>query len=96
MFNSILIDSGAANSFIGKRFSHKYSLTISEPPENIPAIVLDFLESPSLLVTYKTRYMVELPYFPSFEPDVLAIDTPKGEDLIFNFNFLNHINTSTS
>ncbi|MBW0548935.1 hypothetical protein O181_088650 [Austropuccinia psidii MF-1] len=38
--------------------------------------------------------MVELPSFPSFEWDFLVIDTPKGEDLILGFDFLNHFNTS--
>ncbi|MBW0505799.1 hypothetical protein O181_045514 [Austropuccinia psidii MF-1] len=36
--------------------------------------------------------MVELPSFPSFEWDFLVIDTPKGEDLILGFEFLNHFN----
>ncbi|MBW0485754.1 hypothetical protein O181_025469 [Austropuccinia psidii MF-1] len=36
--------------------------------------------------------MVELPSFPSFECDFLVIDTPKGEDLILGFDFLNHFN----
>ncbi|MBW0531560.1 hypothetical protein O181_071275 [Austropuccinia psidii MF-1] len=34
--------------------------------------------------------MVELPSFPSFEWDFLVIDTPKGEDLILGFDFLNN------
>ncbi|MBW0524877.1 hypothetical protein O181_064592 [Austropuccinia psidii MF-1] len=38
--------------------------------------------------------MVELPSFPSFEWDFLVIDTPKGEDLIFGFDFLNNFNPS--
>ncbi|MBW0509738.1 hypothetical protein O181_049453 [Austropuccinia psidii MF-1] len=38
--------------------------------------------------------MVELPSFPSFEWDFLVIDTPKGEDLILGFDFINHFNTS--
>ncbi|MBW0527802.1 hypothetical protein O181_067517 [Austropuccinia psidii MF-1] len=38
--------------------------------------------------------MVELPSFPSFEWDFLVIDTPKGEDLILGFDFLNHFNPS--
>ncbi|MBW0470090.1 hypothetical protein O181_009805 [Austropuccinia psidii MF-1] len=37
--------------------------------------------------------MVELPSFPSFEWDLLVIDTPKGEDLILGFGFLNNFNT---
>ncbi|MBW0553669.1 hypothetical protein O181_093384 [Austropuccinia psidii MF-1] len=38
--------------------------------------------------------MVELPSFPSFEWDFLVIDTPKGEDLILGFQFLNNFNPS--
>ncbi|MBW0569449.1 hypothetical protein O181_109164 [Austropuccinia psidii MF-1] len=38
--------------------------------------------------------MVELPSFPRFEWDFLVIHTPKGEDLILGFAFLNHFNPS--
>ncbi|MBW0570890.1 hypothetical protein O181_110605 [Austropuccinia psidii MF-1] len=38
--------------------------------------------------------MVELLSFTSFEWDFLVIDTPKGEDLILGFDFLNHFNPS--
>ncbi|MBW0537572.1 hypothetical protein O181_077287 [Austropuccinia psidii MF-1] len=38
--------------------------------------------------------MVELPSFPSFKWEFLVIDTPKGEDLILGFDFLNHFNPS--
>ncbi|MBW0478290.1 hypothetical protein O181_018005 [Austropuccinia psidii MF-1] len=34
--------------------------------------------------------MVELPSLQSFKWDFFVIDTPKGEDLIFEFDFLNH------
>ncbi|MBW0581867.1 hypothetical protein O181_121582 [Austropuccinia psidii MF-1] len=94
MFYSILIDSGATNSFIAKHFVQKYSLTMSELPEKIPLIILDSSESPSLFLTHHTKYMVELPSFPSFGWDVLVIDTPKGEDLILGFDFINHFNPS--
>ncbi|MBW0575711.1 hypothetical protein O181_115426 [Austropuccinia psidii MF-1] len=67
---------------------------MSELPEKIPLIILDSSESPSLFVTHHTKYMVELPSFPSFEWDFLVIDTPKGEDLILGFDFLNHFNPS--
>ncbi|MBW0480818.1 hypothetical protein O181_020533 [Austropuccinia psidii MF-1] len=67
---------------------------MSELPEKIPPIILDSSESPSLFVTHHTNYMVELPSFPSFEWDFLVIDTPKGEDLILGFDFLNHFNPS--
>ncbi|MBW0574349.1 hypothetical protein O181_114064 [Austropuccinia psidii MF-1] len=67
---------------------------MSELPEKIPLIILDSSESPSLFGTHHTKYMVELPSFPSFEWDFLVIDTPKGEDLILGFDFLNHFNPS--
>ncbi|MBW0527329.1 hypothetical protein O181_067044 [Austropuccinia psidii MF-1] len=38
--------------------------------------------------------MVELSPFPSFAWEFLVIDTPKGEDLILGFDFLNHFNES--
>ncbi|MBW0539865.1 hypothetical protein O181_079580 [Austropuccinia psidii MF-1] len=38
--------------------------------------------------------MVDLPSFPSFEWDFLVIDTPKEEDLILGFEFLNDFNPS--
>ncbi|MBW0492657.1 hypothetical protein O181_032372 [Austropuccinia psidii MF-1] len=38
--------------------------------------------------------MVELPSFARLEWDFLVIDTPKGEDLILGFDFLNHFNPS--
>ncbi|MBW0511960.1 hypothetical protein O181_051675 [Austropuccinia psidii MF-1] len=38
--------------------------------------------------------MVELPSFPIFEWDFLVIDTPKEEDLMLSFEFLNHFNPS--
>ncbi|MBW0548238.1 hypothetical protein O181_087953 [Austropuccinia psidii MF-1] len=38
--------------------------------------------------------MVERLSFPSFEWDLLVIDTPKGEDLILGLDFLNHFNPS--
>ncbi|MBW0477230.1 hypothetical protein O181_016945 [Austropuccinia psidii MF-1] len=66
---------------------------MSELPEKIP-LIMDSSKSPSLFVTHHTKYMVELPSFPSFEWDFLVIDTPKGEDLILGFDFHNHFNPS--
>ncbi|MBW0567495.1 hypothetical protein O181_107210 [Austropuccinia psidii MF-1] len=43
-------------------------------------------------MTHHTKYMVELPSFQSIDWDFLVIDTPKGEDLILGFDFLNHFN----
>ncbi|MBW0491353.1 hypothetical protein O181_031068 [Austropuccinia psidii MF-1] len=59
---------------------------------NIPIIILDSSESPAIFVTNNTKYMVVLPSFPSSEQDLLAIDTPKGEDLILGFDFHNNLN----
>ncbi|MBW0535397.1 hypothetical protein O181_075112 [Austropuccinia psidii MF-1] len=36
--------------------------------------------------------MIELPSFLSLECEFLAVDTPKGEDLILVFEFLNNLN----
>ncbi|MBW0511939.1 hypothetical protein O181_051654 [Austropuccinia psidii MF-1] len=94
MFYSILIDSGATNSFIAKQFVHKYSLIMSELPEKILLLIIGSSESPFLFVTHHTKYMVELPSFPSFEWDFLVIDTPKGEYLILGFDIFNHFNPS--
>ncbi|MBW0482206.1 hypothetical protein O181_021921 [Austropuccinia psidii MF-1] len=63
---------------------------MSELPKKITFIILDFSESPSLFLTHHTKYMVEVPSFPSFEWHFLVIDTPKGEDLIFGFDFDYH------
>ncbi|MBW0462314.1 hypothetical protein O181_002029 [Austropuccinia psidii MF-1] len=38
--------------------------------------------------------MLDLSSFPSFEWDLSLINTPKGEDLILVFDFLNHFNPS--
>ncbi|MBW0543161.1 hypothetical protein O181_082876 [Austropuccinia psidii MF-1] len=38
--------------------------------------------------------MVELPSFPSFEWNFLVIDTPKEEDQILRFDFINNFNQS--
>ncbi|MBW0543071.1 hypothetical protein O181_082786 [Austropuccinia psidii MF-1] len=57
VFYSILNDSGATNSFIAKKFLHKYYLTISELPEKIPFIILDSSESPSFLLNHNTKFM---------------------------------------
>ncbi|MBW0540567.1 hypothetical protein O181_080282 [Austropuccinia psidii MF-1] len=57
VFYSILIDSGATNSFIAKMFVHKYSLTMSELLEKIPLIIMDSSDSPSLYVTHHTKYI---------------------------------------
>ncbi|MBW0511265.1 hypothetical protein O181_050980 [Austropuccinia psidii MF-1] len=67
---------------------------MSELPEKIPLIILDSSESLSLFLTHNTKYMVELPSFPSFEWGFLVIDTTKEEEHILGFDFLNHFNPS--
>ncbi|MBW0526101.1 hypothetical protein O181_065816 [Austropuccinia psidii MF-1] len=67
---------------------------MSELPEKITLIILDSPKSPSSFLTHHTEYMVEPPSFQIFEWEFLVIGTPKGEDLILGFDFLNHFNTS--
>ncbi|MBW0473504.1 hypothetical protein O181_013219 [Austropuccinia psidii MF-1] len=92
IYFSILIDSGATNSFIAKNFVLKYPLTISELPEKIPLFILDSNESTSLFINHYTKWVVDLPSFPSFEWDFFIINSPKGEDLILGYDFLYHFN----
>ncbi|MBW0467044.1 hypothetical protein O181_006759 [Austropuccinia psidii MF-1] len=65
---------------------------MSELPEKIPLFILDSNESTSLFITHYTKWVVNLPSFPSFEWDFFIIDSPKGEDLILGYDFLNHFN----
>ncbi|MBW0467762.1 hypothetical protein O181_007477 [Austropuccinia psidii MF-1] len=65
---------------------------MSELPEKIPLFILDSNESPALFITHYTKWVVELPSFPSFEWDFFIIDSPKGEDLILGYDFLYHFN----
>ncbi|MBW0479433.1 hypothetical protein O181_019148 [Austropuccinia psidii MF-1] len=67
---------------------------MSELPEKIPLIILASYASFPLSFTHHTNYMVELPSLPRFELDFLVIDTPKGEDLILGFGFLNSFDPS--
>ncbi|MBW0472028.1 hypothetical protein O181_011743 [Austropuccinia psidii MF-1] len=67
---------------------------MSELPEKILLIIMDSSESPSLFVTHHTKYIVEIPSFPSFQWDVLVIHTPKEEYLILGFDSLNNFNPS--
>ncbi|MBW0541255.1 hypothetical protein O181_080970 [Austropuccinia psidii MF-1] len=69
---------------------------MSELPEKIHLIILESPESPYIFVTDNIKYSVEIPSFPSFEWEFLVIDTPKGENLILGFDFLNHFNPSIS
>ncbi|MBW0515641.1 hypothetical protein O181_055356 [Austropuccinia psidii MF-1] len=63
-----------------------------ELPEKIALFILDSNESPSLLITHYTKWVVNLPSFPSFEWDFCIINSPKGEDLILGYDFLYHFN----
>ncbi|MBW0495145.1 hypothetical protein O181_034860 [Austropuccinia psidii MF-1] len=65
---------------------------MSELPEKIPLFILDSSESTSLFITHYTKWVVDLPSFPSFQWDFFIIDSPKGEDLILGYDFLYHFN----
>ncbi|MBW0483054.1 hypothetical protein O181_022769 [Austropuccinia psidii MF-1] len=65
---------------------------MSELPENISLFILDFSESPALLITHYTKWVVDLPSLPRFEWDFFIIDSPKGEDLILGCSFLYKFN----
>ncbi|MBW0590914.1 hypothetical protein O181_130629 [Austropuccinia psidii MF-1] len=65
---------------------------MSELPKKIPLFILDSNESTSLFITHYTKWVVDLPSFPSFEWDFFIIDSPKGEDLILGYDFLYHFN----
>ncbi|MBW0582766.1 hypothetical protein O181_122481 [Austropuccinia psidii MF-1] len=65
---------------------------MSELPEKILLFILDCNESTSLFITHYTKWVVDLPLFPSFEWDFFNIDSPKGEDLILGYDFLYHFN----
>ncbi|MBW0530678.1 hypothetical protein O181_070393 [Austropuccinia psidii MF-1] len=65
---------------------------MSELPEKIPLFILDSNESTSLFITHYTKWVVDLPSFPSFEWDFFIIDSPKGEDLILGYDFLYNFN----
>ncbi|MBW0574394.1 hypothetical protein O181_114109 [Austropuccinia psidii MF-1] len=62
-------------------FALKYSLTTSELPEKIPLFILDSNESPDLFITHYTKWVVDLPSFPSFEWDLIL-----GYDFLYHFN----------
>ncbi|MBW0529697.1 hypothetical protein O181_069412 [Austropuccinia psidii MF-1] len=65
---------------------------MSELPKKIPLFILDSNESPALLITHYTKWVVDLPSLPSFEWDFFIIDSTKGEYLIFSYDFLYHFN----
>ncbi|MBW0499737.1 hypothetical protein O181_039452 [Austropuccinia psidii MF-1] len=54
--------------------------------------MLDTNESTSLFITPYTKWVVDLPSFPSFECDFFIIDSPKGEDQILGYDLLYHFN----
>ncbi|MBW0546220.1 hypothetical protein O181_085935 [Austropuccinia psidii MF-1] len=68
---------------------------MSDLPEKIPLFILDSNESPALLITHYTKWVVDLPSLPSFEWDFFIIDSPKGEDLILGYDFLYHLDPIT-
>ncbi|MBW0551629.1 hypothetical protein O181_091344 [Austropuccinia psidii MF-1] len=65
---------------------------MSEHAENISLFILASNESTPFFITHYTKWVVELPSFPSFQWDFFIIDSPKGEDLILRYNLLYHFN----
>ncbi|MBW0583102.1 hypothetical protein O181_122817 [Austropuccinia psidii MF-1] len=65
---------------------------MSEFPEKISIFILDSNESTSLFITHYTKWVFDLPSFPSFEWDFFTINLPKGEELILGYDFLCHFN----
>ncbi|MBW0526438.1 hypothetical protein O181_066153 [Austropuccinia psidii MF-1] len=65
---------------------------MSELPEKIPLFIFYSNESTSLFITHYTKWVGDFPSFPRFEWDFIIIDLPKGEDLIFGYNFFYHFN----
>ncbi|MBW0498375.1 hypothetical protein O181_038090 [Austropuccinia psidii MF-1] len=65
---------------------------MSELPENISSFIPDSNESPALFITHYTKWVVDLPSFPSFQWEFFIIDSPKGEYLILGYDFLYHFN----
>ncbi|MBW0551256.1 hypothetical protein O181_090971 [Austropuccinia psidii MF-1] len=65
---------------------------MSELPEEIPLFFLHSKKSPALFITHYTKWVVDLPSFPTFEWDFFIIDSPKGEDLILGYEFFYHLN----
>ncbi|MBW0466017.1 hypothetical protein O181_005732 [Austropuccinia psidii MF-1] len=61
---------------------------MSELPKRISLFILDSNESTYLFITHYTKWVVDLPSFPSFEWDFFIIASPKGEDLILGYDFL--------
>ncbi|MBW0483391.1 hypothetical protein O181_023106 [Austropuccinia psidii MF-1] len=65
---------------------------MSELPGKIPLFIMDSKESPSLFISHYIKWVVDLPSFPSSEQEFFIIDSPKVEDLILGYDFLNHFN----
>ncbi|MBW0477202.1 hypothetical protein O181_016917 [Austropuccinia psidii MF-1] len=65
---------------------------MSELPEKTPLFILDSNEDTSFFITHSTKWVVYLPSFPRIEWDFFIINSPKGEYLILNYDFLYHFN----
>ena len=89
---SILIDSGATNSFISKRLVQKHSLSLCPLPVPIPLFIFENSHEPSQVITDSISWSFELPSFPSFAWDLMVVDAPSMEDIILGYDFLFHWN----
>ncbi|MBW0476290.1 hypothetical protein O181_016005 [Austropuccinia psidii MF-1] len=65
---------------------------MSELPGSIPLFILDSNESTSFFITHYIKWVVDLPFFPSFEWEFLIIDSLKVEDFILGYDLLYHFN----
>ena len=57
-------------------------------PKKIPLFIFSTLSTPSQWISHFTKWTVRLPSFPTFEWELLIVDSPSSEDLILGQNFL--------
>ncbi|MBW0559437.1 hypothetical protein O181_099152 [Austropuccinia psidii MF-1] len=64
-------------------------------PQNSPGSSRGFpsKQEKAWVITHYTKWVVDLPLFQRFEWDFFIIDSPKGEDQIWSYNFLYHFNS---
>ena len=84
---SILIDSGATNSFISKKLVQKHSLSLCPLPVPIPLFIFENSHEPSQVITDSISWSFELPSFPSFVWNLMVVDAPSMEDIILGYDF---------
>ena len=85
---SVLIDSGATHSVLSMKMVEKYSLQTKCLPDPISLIVFNPESKPSQLITHSVKWWFHLPSYPTFEWELLVVNTPPTEDIILGFDFL--------